>query len=188
MKTIDFETIERVRQFSNTNLSEARYKHSINVAETAEMLAKKFGEDEKLAYFAGLCHDMCKEMDKKILVKIIEQESEILSYSETLQPGLLHGRVCGIMLQKSFGIQHNILVEAVTHHTFGKCNMHNISKIVCIADKIEPTRQYMTTQKMKNYLKLDLDEMLFLVLSEIIEKRRSEKEDVFPDALWIYDL
>ena len=188
MNTIDLETIERVRLYALNNLSEKRYNHSVSVAETAKKLAKQFRQDETLAYFAGLCHDLYKETDKQTLKDIAFAADHTLSYSETVAPSLLHGRVCGIMLEKEFDIHNEILVEAVTYHTFGKSNMHDISKIVCIADKIEPTRSYMTPEKFDYYMKLGLAELLFVVLSEIVQHRRSQNEEIFPDALWIYHL
>ena len=188
MNTIDVEIIERVKAYVLNNLSEKRYKHSVSVAETAKMLARHYSENEELAYFAGFCHDMCKEMDKDSLTKIALENNYSLSYSDSANPSLLHGRVCGFMLQDDFNLHNEILLEAVTYHTFGKSDMHAVSKIVCIADKIEPTRSYMTLEKLDNYLKFELDELLFVVLSEIIEHRRSRHEEVFPEALWIYHL
>ena len=188
MNAINLETIERVKSYTLNSLSEKRYNHSVSVAETAKLLAQHYSEDEELAYFGGLCHDMCKEMDKEEQKQIIIDQGETLSYGETVSPSVLHGRVCGILLQKDFDINNEILIEAVSHHTFGKNNMHPVSKIICIADKIEPTRKYMTPQKMEDYMKLGLDELLFTVLSEIIEIRRSKNAEIFPEALWIYEI
>ncbi len=188
MNVIDEETIDRVKLYVSKNLSEKRYRHSVSVAETAQKLANYYSEDENLAYFAGFCHDMCKEMDTDALVNVAVENNYNLSCSEIAKPSLLHGCICGFLLQKDFDIHNEILLEAVTHHTFGKSNMHAVSKIVCIADKIEPTRSYMTSEKFDNYLKFELDELLFVVLSEIIEHRRSGNEEVFPEALWIYHL
>ena len=41
-------------------LSEARFVHSMNVANAAAELAKKYGADEEKAYTAGILHDIMK--------------------------------------------------------------------------------------------------------------------------------
>jgi len=43
-------------------LSEKRYIHSLNVADECRHLAQIYDSDEEKAYFAGLVHDICKEL------------------------------------------------------------------------------------------------------------------------------
>ncbi len=188
MKTVDYNVlIEKIRLYALSSLSVQRYEHSLRVANTAKNLCKHFGEDEKLGFLAGLSHDICKEMDKNLLERIATKEGAVLSETETRKPSLLHGRVCASVLQKQFLVENENVLEAVECHTFGKKNMCNIAKIVCIADKIEPGRPYMSSSKMKNLLKLRIDELLHTVLHEIIEVRRKKKDEVFPEALWVLE-
>ncbi len=184
---IDNDKIEKIRLHVLTSLSSQRYEHSLRVAKTASLLCKHFGENEVLGYYAGLSHDMCKEMDKAELEQVVLANAESLSETEKKKPSLLHGRACAIVLKKQFNIVNEEILEAVSCHTFGKKNMCNIAKIVCIADKIEPGRPYMSSSKMKNLLKLTLDKLLETVLKEIITVRRKKKDEVFPEALWILD-
>ncbi len=186
-KHIDDDIIEEVRLYTLSSLSPHRFDHSVRVAQTAALLCKQYGEDEKLGFFAGLSHDMCKEMDKNLLIDIALEDGDKLSETEIKKPSILHGRVCEKILRKRFHINDVRVLEAVAYHTFGKKNMCNIAKIVCIADKIEPGRPYMSSSKMKNLLKLSLDELLVNVLKEIISVRRKKKDEVFPEALWVLD-
>ena len=48
--------------FLEQNLSKKRFQHSCNVARAAKQLAQRYGADQEEAYFAGLVHDICKEM------------------------------------------------------------------------------------------------------------------------------
>ncbi len=187
LKSISDKTIERVRLFVLKSLSIHRYEHSMRVAKLSKDLCEHYGEDGRIGYFAGLCHDMCKEFDKKMLEVIAHKNKVILSETEKKKPSILHGKVCSIVLRKQFKIKNKEVLEAVEFHTFGKKNMCNIAKIVCVADKIEPERPYMSSLKTKNLLKLDLDILLFSVLKEVIEVRREKGEEVFPEALWIFE-
>ena len=55
-------TIDDKKKFLKDNLSAKRFHHSVNVAEECRKLAQKYGEDPERAYFAGLLHDICKEL------------------------------------------------------------------------------------------------------------------------------
>ncbi|MDE5754962.1 MAG: HDIG domain-containing protein, partial [Oscillospiraceae bacterium] len=48
--------------FLERNLSAKRFRHSCNVARAAKLLAQQYGANMEKAYFAGLVHDICKEM------------------------------------------------------------------------------------------------------------------------------
>ncbi len=184
---IDETLIEKIRLYALTALSMERYEHSLRVAKLSKELCQKYNEDETLGYLAGLSHDICKEMDKKHLEKTVMANGGKLTKTEEKKPSLLHGKACAILLQKQFAIHNRDILEAVEYHTFGKKNMSNIAKIVCVADKIEPERPYMSSSKKKNLLKLNLDDLLSAVLTEIIDVRKKKKEDVFPEALWVLD-
>ncbi len=183
---IDDKTFNKVRLYVVASLSPERLNHSERVADLSKTLCKKFGEDEHLGFFAGLCHDMCKEMDKKKLLKLAKETKRIVSTAEKKKPSLLHGMASSYILKNQFGIVNEHILEAIEYHTFGKKNMGNIAKIVCISDKIEPGRPYMTSVKYENLLQLSLDDMLFEVLHETVEKRRERNVEVFDEALWFY--
>ncbi len=183
---IDDKEFERIRLYTLASISTARYEHSERVAELAKELCIKFNEDENLGYFAGLFHDMCKEMDKKKLLEVAKKEKKVLSDSEKKRPSLLHGFVAAHILKETFNVKNDQVLEAISAHTFGKKDMCNLAKIVCIADKIEPGRPYMSSAKRENLLELSLDDMLEHVLAETVEKRRERNVEVFEEALWFY--
>ena len=61
------------KKFLKNRLSQKRYTHSLNVAEECRRLAVKYGEDPDKAYYAGLLHDICKEIpadeQKQLILK-----------------------------------------------------------------------------------------------------------------------
>jgi nicotinate-nucleotide adenylyltransferase len=100
-------------------LPPGRFLHSRNVALTACALAARFGVNEDDAFLAGIAHDMAKE----------------------LSTPLEHGEMAAEMLEQSFGVTNQDVLEAVRTHTEGKPGMGDLAKIVYIADKIEPRRK-----------------------------------------------
>ncbi len=60
--SILFYNTEEKKKYLKENLSQKRYQHSLNVAAECRKLAEKYGEDPDKAYFAGLLHDVCKEL------------------------------------------------------------------------------------------------------------------------------
>ena len=64
-------SIDDKKKYLKEILSQKRYQHSLNVAAECRKLAVKYGEDPDKAYYAGLLHDICKEMpaeEQKALV------------------------------------------------------------------------------------------------------------------------
>jgi nicotinate-nucleotide adenylyltransferase len=100
-------------------LPAGRFLHSRNVALTACALAARFGIDEDDAFLAGIAHDMAKEVSTP----------------------LEHGAAAAEILEKSFGVTNEDVLEAVRCHTEGRTGMGDLAKIVYIADKIEPRRK-----------------------------------------------
>ena len=62
METLKFCSLplEELKSVLKSRMNEHRYAHSLNVAERAVFLAKKYGADPEKAEFAGLIHDICK--------------------------------------------------------------------------------------------------------------------------------
>ena len=55
---------DKFRSFLKENLSKKRFVHSLNVADMSKELAELYGADEEKAYFAGLVHDIAKELPR----------------------------------------------------------------------------------------------------------------------------
>ena len=54
-----------MQQYLKANLSKKRFTHVMNVAAESRILAETFGGvAPDTAYFAGMVHDICKEMDE----------------------------------------------------------------------------------------------------------------------------
>ena len=68
---------ENLLSWLKENLSEERYKHSLGTADSAKLLAEKYGQDCEKAYLAGLLHDCAKCFSTDKLLEIIEGNLDI---------------------------------------------------------------------------------------------------------------
>lgn len=147
--------------FLEQQLSPKRFRHSCNVARAARQLAQKYGADVEKAYFAGLMHDVCKEMlfvDQKALMlagDFAPDEAELQSKK------VWHGIAGAYYLQSEFGINDMDILNAVRFHTVGRANMSLLEEIIYIADMISDERDYKGVGKMRKLAFENLQDAMF---------------------------
>ncbi len=152
--------------FLEQQLSPKRFKHSCNVARAARQLAQKYGADVEKAYFAGLMHDVCKEMlfdDQKALMlagDFAPDEAELRSKK------VWHGIAGAYYLQKEFGITDMDILNAVRFHTVGRANMSLLEEIIYIADMISDDRDYKGVGRMRKLAYENLQEAMLEAIRE----------------------
>ena len=132
---MDYTTIDEIKEWLKSNLSEERYTHSLGTAECAEKLATQFGEDSAKAYFTGLIHDCAKCLPKEETLKILEGLK--LEDGEYCNPKTHHAPVGAYIAKKEFGVKDEEILSAIRWHTLGKINMTTFEKIIFLADKLE---------------------------------------------------
>ena len=161
--------IEVLTEYVQAVLKKSRFEHSLRVAQTASSLAHSFGVNEDKAYICGIVHDICKNMtDDEVLSLAKEDGGEILEI-EKAKPSLLHGRAAAIFIKKEFGIDDTDILEAVANHTLGAPSLCPLSKIIYVADKIEPGRPQSTQEYRDRLSSMTLDEMTLAVVKENVE-------------------
>ena len=85
---------ESIKQDLQKTLTPKRYKHVINVAETAFKLALSYGVDPVKAYTAGLLHDCAKFYSDEEILKEAEKYGIVPEPAELATPcNLLHSKV-----------------------------------------------------------------------------------------------
>lgn len=174
--------IENVRKYTESAVSQSRYEHSVRTAETSARYCRKYGLDEKLGYLAGIGHDMCKAMDSELLMSISARDGKPFSDIERMKPGLLHGRAAAVKMQEDFNITEPDVIEAVANHTFGFVGMCDLSKVLYVADKIEPGRDHVTEAYLKSLEKLTLDQLVLSVLRDNVNHLKKKNKAVAPET------
>jgi nicotinate-nucleotide adenylyltransferase len=129
-----------VEGFVRRHLSQKRFIHSRAVALHCADLARRFGVSEKSAFFAGITHDICKDMDLAAMRALALQDGMPLSAAEEASPPLLHGRAAAVYIQEACGVKDEAILEALRLHTTGSGNPGPVAKILYLCDKIEAGR------------------------------------------------
>nr|WP_049804140.1 bis(5'-nucleosyl)-tetraphosphatase (symmetrical) YqeK [Desulfosporosinus acidiphilus] len=142
-------------------LTESRFKHTLGVAEYAEMLAKRHGVDPVKARCAGLAHDLAKELPVKEQITLARYWN-LLTYPEDEQyPYVLHGRLSAYWLERYFKVDDKDLLAAIASHTLGRPGMSRLEMLIYSADLTEPGRKFPDVDKLRQSLYDDLDRGTF---------------------------
>ena len=141
-------------------LTEKRFIHSLNVAESSKELAKLYGCDEEIAYTAGLIHDCCKDTPAGLQLSYMLENGAELSEIEISTAKLYHAMCGSIYIKKEFGIENEDIINAVRYHTTGRKGMSLLEKIVFIADFISAERDYDGVEIMREKAVKSLDEAI----------------------------
>ena len=168
-------------------LTEKRYIHSLNVADSAKELAIIYGADAEKAYTAGLVHDACKDMPAGLQLSYLLENKVPLTELELNTPKLYHS-ICGrAFVEKEFGITDEDILNAVRYHTTGREGMSLLEKIIFIADFISVERDYNGVDVMRQKAVRSLEEAIVEGLSFTIKDLIDAGRVVHPDTIGAYN-
>ena len=174
----------KIKKYLENALSEKRFKHSLGVAEEAERLADKYGADKKKAYLAGLVHDVAKEIDTDSARNMLKDRFGIRVDPVTYNvPKLLHAPLGACLAQTEFGIFDAEILDAVKYHTTAKADMSLLTKIIYMADYIEPNRDFEGVEELRKQTYQDLDEAIITGLDYTISELLSDGKMFHPDTV-----
>ena len=148
--------IEKLR----SQLKPSRFEHSLGVADTAVRLAEHYGADVSKARLAGLLHDCAKNMTPGESREYCEKNNITLKPICWAEPGLIHAPLAAYMVQTDYGVSDNDIIEAIRYHTTGHADMKLLTKIIYLADTIEPSRTHAGVEQLRITAFEDIDEAL----------------------------
>lgn len=140
-----------------STLSHKRFSHSVETAHVSRQLAIQYGADPIKAEFAGLCHDLAKEIKSKHMSELIDLFDIFKDPSIVKTPNLAHGEVAAGLLKRDFGICDEEILNGIRWHTYGHKDMSLLSKIIYIADIIEKSRQFDGISEIRSLATQNLD-------------------------------
>ena len=179
--------IEKVKEELKKRLSTYRYEHSLGTMKKAKELAKLYGEDEKQAEFAGLIHDVAKELTKEQIEEYINKYNIELDEVEKQNFKLLHAKLGAVIAREEFGANQEVQ-DAIKYHTTGNKKMDTFAKIIYIADKIEENRTYDEVEKIRKMAEENLDNAILYMLEYVIKKNNQKGVKVHPDTLELREM
>ncbi len=168
-------------------LTERRFIHSLNVADSAKELARIYGCDEEKAYTVGLIHDCCKDTPPGLQLSYLLENKAEMTQLETDSPKLYHAMSGKVFAKKEFGVTDEDMLNAIRYHTTGRKNMSLLEKVVFIADFISAERDYNGVDVMREKARRSLDEAIVEGLSFTIKDLIDRELLVHPDTLDAYN-
>jgi predicted HD superfamily hydrolase involved in NAD metabolism len=155
--TSDAEIRERLRR----EMEPETFAHAERTAELARQLAVAHGVDPERAELAGLVHDIADHYSDRELLELAERYGIAISITEARIPKLLHARV-GAEILREAGVTDEELLDAVGEHITGGPRMSPLSKVLFVADKLEPhrDRHYGGLDPVREIAMVDLDEAI----------------------------
>ena len=134
--------LEELKSILKASLPLKRYKHSVDVYETALELASIHKLDVQKVGIAALLHDCGREIPSRdSLAKAAERGIEV-DKVEANQPILLHAKLGVFFARKKYGIEDQEILDGILYHTTGAPHMTPLAMAVYLADLLEPTRDF----------------------------------------------
>lgn len=161
--------IDQMTEKLRTVLIPERFEHSLCVMESAVRLAKVYGADVEKARIAGLLHDCAKNYSTDELYSICDKYGVVLDSVTKNEVGLLHPIAGACILKDEYGIDDDEIYDAVFYHTVGKPDMPILTKIIFIADCIEPSRTSRWVDDVRAVVYKDIDAALIIQLDNTIK-------------------
>lgn len=170
---------EELLQAVKRELNGRRFKHTLGVVDTAIKLAERFGADPEKADTAALLHDYSKCWSKETLREWIVRRQ---LGDELLQHGaaLWHAFVGAEAVRVRLGIHDPDILNAIRYHTSGRPKMSLLEKVVCLADYIEPGRDFPGLQEVRQQAEHDLDGALLRSLNNTILLLLQNNRKLYP--------
>ena len=178
---------EQFKAVLQKRLSEKRYIHSLNVADSAKELAIIYGCDPEKAYTVGLIHDCCKDEPAGLQLSYMLENKVELSEYELDVAKLYHAISGSVFARNEFGITDEDMLNAIRYHTTGRKGMSLLEKVVFIADFISVEREYNGVDIMREKARRSLDEAIVEGLGFTIKDLITRNMVVHPDTVLAFN-
>jgi predicted HD superfamily hydrolase involved in NAD metabolism len=151
------EVRERIRE----EIEPDTFAHAERTAVLARQLAEAHGVDPDRAELAALVHDIADRYSERELITLAQRYGLPINLTEARVPKLLHARV-GAEILREAGVTDEELLDAIRDHITGGPRMSPLSKVLFVADKLEPHRDryYGGLDQVREIAMVDLDEAI----------------------------
>lgn len=152
-----------IRAKLSERIKRKRMGHTMLTMCEAVKLACNYGADAKKARLAAILHD-CIKLPNKELIAYCDNNHYDISDEERSDPYLIHARLGAVLAMEEYGVTDPEVLQAIRCHTLGKVGMSLLDKIIYVADKIEPTRDYEGIDDIRRIAYEDIDRAMLLVM------------------------
>src|SRR5690606_35476874 len=88
-----------------------------------------------------------------------------------------------IIAQRDYGVQDPEVLDAIRWHTSGRIGMTKLDKIVCLADYIEPGRDFPGVDKIREFAEHNLDKALLAGFDTTIVFLTEQGKTIYPTTV-----
>lgn len=149
-----------------------RFTHTLGVIKTAVSLSLRYGVDSDKAYLAALFHDYTK-------YETLAEQTKVLSYDDVVrfesEPVVYHALSAAETLKNKYQVTDTEVLNAIRNHVYGSTNMSTLDKIILVADKTEPSRDYPLVHDLRIMSLKSLDQTIIMYLKDRINKDKDMK-------------
>jgi predicted HD superfamily hydrolase involved in NAD metabolism len=137
---------------------------------------------------ACVLHDYGKVFKYEELIKIAEEEKLGLSGFEFGCRSIIHSFITPFLLSRDFDIEDEVILKAIRSHTIGSVSMNIVDRILYIADKVEPSRNYLNSKDLRELSLKDIDLGLLEVYKSNIIYVINKNNTLHPETsnIWNY--
>lgn len=166
-------------QAVSSQMPAKRWEHTKGVMETAVILAERFGADPVKAELAAILHDVAKYWPVQKLQQMMVEHAlseELLRYDKQLW----HAEVGAFVAEHEYGVTDTEVLNAIRYHTSGRVGMTLLDKVVCLADYMEPGRDFPGVNNIRELANHSLEEALAAGFDSTIGHLLSRRQIIFP--------
>jgi nicotinate-nucleotide adenylyltransferase len=182
-KQLELQLIEIIRKRE----SNYRVLHSLEVAKSAEELAKRYGADLHKARVAGLLHDVMKDVSGTEQLQILKDFGILLTDVEKHAPKLWHAIAGAAFVQHILGFEDTDIVNAIRYHTTARAGMSLLEKVIFIADFISEDRNYPGVEEMRKIAYESLDKAIVEGIAFTIGDLAKRRDPIVPETIDAYN-
>ncbi|OXS62548.1 HD domain-containing protein [Cohnella sp. CIP 111063] len=171
--------LDKLREATRAQMPDKRWRHTLGVVDTAIELAKRYGGDPAQAELAALLHDYSKAWAIERMEAVIRLHglpAELLEHDKELW----HAHVGAWAVRAEHGIDDEEVLDAIRYHTSGREGMTKLDKIVCLADYIEPGRNYPGVEIIRERAEHSMEEALVAAFGSTIGVLIERGKRIFP--------
>lgn len=156
-----------------------RWEHTRGVMETAVILAERYGADSVKSELAAILHDVAKYWPIQKLHQMMVEHAlseELLHYDKQLW----HAEVGAFVAEHEYGVTDVEVLDAIRYHTSGRVGMTLLDKVVCLADYMEPGRDFPGVNNIRELANHSLEGALAAGFDSTIGFLLSRRQIIFP--------
>ncbi len=170
---------QHIAKTVESQLPEKRWQHTLGVASCAIALAQQYGVDPHKAHVAALLHDIAKYWSADRMQQVIvadDPHNDVLKYPIALW----HAHVGAVVARTQFGIDDADICTAIRYHTSGRIGMSMLEKVLCVADYIEPNRNFLGVERIRELAPESIERALLVGLEYTIQQLIKKRCLIYP--------